>query len=389
MHDVNKSFYKKALFQISFEDNHYLGTFTYDFLKYSYFTFIEDNKKKETNIENTKKTTIKSKKLSNSSLQSNELFIDEKKYNVNLTKYISFFMNFMLKDKNYDIYFISEICDNPENNSLLNIELDNRVHIQCVLDQKNMIFHFLDYHIENSEFQIIENQINTINNIWDFSDYSPEEIPFTENIFRNSEKRSVKKIFSKKKSSYSDLENESEYEESDEEEHNKFIEDCKKYEESNIYYSSEFRQKINLDAANKIIFLDDLAYKVKNIDEKLYEYFRLKKATQICRKFIFEDEDLFRLRHLFVVKEFYIKNEDNINTDFDNNDDLEVSIYFELESTCRQFKSSGEICKSGCYENGGFNTITDIDYPNNSDIDKRIIKELYLHLFEYYNPLDI
>ena len=41
-------FYKRALFQLEFENNYYLGIFTYDFFKYSYYKYIfekEDNRK--------------------------------------------------------------------------------------------------------------------------------------------------------------------------------------------------------------------------------------------------------------------------------------------------------------------------------------------------------
>ncbi len=368
----NKSFYKKLLFQISFEDNHYLGTFTYDFLKYSYFTYIEDNKKKETNIENSTNLSKKKSKKTTSSVVT-------KKYNENLTKYVSFFMNLFLKDKKYDIYFLSELYDNPENNSLLNIEFDNRVHIQCILDQKNKNFHFLDYHIENSDFEAIENEIYTTNNIWDFSDYGLEEIPFTEPIYRGLEK----KLKSKKKSA-------SGYESgSDEEDHNKFLEDCVKYEnhEQYYFYSSEFRNKVVNDASDKIRFFCNLSHKVKNNNKKLYEHCRIKKATQICRKFIYENKNLFRLRHLFIVKDFHIDNEDNLNTDFDNNEEIDVNISFELESKCGQFKSDGEISKYGCYDNGGFDTSTHIEYIQ--DIHRKTLRELYLTLFDRFNPLDI
>ncbi len=352
-------FYKRALFQLEFENNYYLGIFTYDFFKYSYYKYIsekEDNRK-ENKIE---------------------------RLNIKLTNYISFFLDSFLEEKKYKVYFISEI-GNKKNND---ITLDKNVHIECVINQENKFFSFLEYKIEKEDFKKIEKIIENKNEIWDFKDYSDEEKPFTYDVYKKPEKKTKTKIVSKKvhRCHYESDKSESEYESSDQEEHDTFVEDCKKYEQLYPVYSEESRKKYYKDASEKCSFWQDLKYKSKE-NEELYNYCRIREATQICRMELYEDYNIFRLKHLYVVKYLEIEDESNIDTDFDNNDDLEVSIIVDLESNCGKYKSAGKVCQSGCYENGGFDTTTDIDYIEN--VDKRALKELYLTIFRRYNPLDI
>ncbi len=362
----NKKFYKKALFQISYEDKSYLGIFTYDFLTYAYFRYNNKNKKDE------------EKEISNKSL----------------IKYISLFLNKLLENKEYKIYFISEIFNKKINKNiiykedkddLMNISLDDNIKIDCILDQNSSIFSFLSYNVKKDDFVLCEKEIYEENNLYN-NDYNEDEIPFIYEIYRTPENKSKKKIISKKvHKPYDSESSESEYEESDEEEHNEFVEDCKKYEKLYSYYSAEFREKVCDDASKKRSFWRDLEYKVKNVDKELYNYCRNREATQMVRYFIYEDYNLFRVRYLWIITDLHIDNEDNINTDFDNNDDLEVYISFRLKTTKHEVDAS--VCRSGCYENGGFNTTTNIDYVEN--VEKRSFKELFLMLFERYNPLDI
>ncbi len=352
--------YKTVLFQIQFQNQNYLGTFTYDFFKYSYFDYVEKEKKN------------KKKK--------------EEDCNSSITKYISFFLKSFLEDQKYAIYFISEIQEKKSD-----IIFDKRLQIECILSEKDQIFSFTTYKIDHSNFIKVQEEIHKK---IDLSDYRDVEKPFLHHIERKPEvKKSVpyrRRTLRNRLDSDSD---ESEYE-YDEEEEEKFELQCKKYEESDESYSSKFRKECYHDASKKYSFWSEMCGKFEDnkSEKKLHQYCRLRQATQYVRRFLYENDDynLFRLRHLFVVTDLYIDGEEYINTDFDNNDEIEITINFELMSTCGKYKSSASICKSGCYENGGFSTQSDIDYVQNDDaVEKRTFKELYMNLFNRYNPYDI
>jgi hypothetical protein len=350
--------YKTVLFQIQFQNQNYLGIFTYDFFKYSYFDYIQKEKKNK----------------------------KEKDCNSSITKYISFFLKSFLEDQKYTIYFITEVQENDSN-----IIFDKRLQIECILSEKDQIFSFLSYKIDHSNFIKVQEEIHKK---IDLSDYRNVEKPFLHHIERKPEvKKNVpyrRKTVRRSLDSDSD---ESEYE-YDEDEEKKFKLQCKKYEESDESYSSQFRKKCYNDTDQKYSFWSHMCGKFRDnkLEKELFKYCRLREATQYIRRFMYEPKyyNLFRLRHFFVVTYLDIDGEEYINTDFDNNDDLEISIDFKIESTCGKYKSRASICKSGCYENGGFSTKCEIDYVQNDDaIEKRILKELYLELFNKYNPYNI
>jgi hypothetical protein len=340
----------------------YLGTFTYDFFKYSYFEYTQKEKNE-------------GKKAK-----------EKKECNQALTKYISFFLKPFLEDQKYAIYFIAEIQENDSN-----IIFDKRLQIECILSEKDQIFSFLTYKIDKSNFMKVQDDIHKKIGL---SDYRDVEKPFLDHIERKPEvKKSVpyrRKTVRRSLDSDSD---ESEYE-YDEDEEKKIKLECKKYQDSEECYSVKFQKTCYEDADQKYSFWSEMCNKFEDnkSDKKIHQYCRLRQATQYIRRFMYEPKyyNLFRLRHLFVVTYLDIDNEEYINTDFDNNDDIEITIKFELMSTCGKYKSSASICKSGCYENGGFSTQCDIDYvENDGGVEKRALKELYMGLFNRYNPYDI
>ncbi len=346
-------YYKKVLFQIKYEETYYLGIFTYDFFRYSYFEYLENQRIYRENLKPVLKKGLKQKKV----------------YNEMMTQYIQCFLDLCIKTKEYDIYFIAEICNQEKSD----IEFDERIHVQCVLNQSERRFQFLDIEWKEEEYQMIEESVYAINNIWNFKDYQDEEKPFLfmdENIEESDETES-------------DLDSEDEY--------CKECERCERYEryeKMDECYSVEFREKYIKDARDKRSFWSHVLYKIKNSkNRELRDYCRCREATQICRFFFYEEDHLFRIRHLFIVKNVYIRNEEYINKDFDNNDELSVSIQFTLQSKCGKYETIGYICRSGCYENGGFSDECEIDKIEN--VNSKTLEKLFKDLFRNYCPLDI
>ncbi len=337
-------FYKSALFQIQFENTNYLGIFTYNFFVYSYFEYMNKEDKKENN---------------------------------NITKYISFFMNSFLENKSYTIYFITELNENKSN-----IVMDKNIVIDCILDEKNKRFSFLKTNISQNDF--INIQKNMYSN-YDISDYSELEKPFLDVVERKPEVKKNSRYHRKTvKRCYDSESDQSEYE-YDTEDEEKFKTQYKKYEEEESF-SIESRKNHYENAQNKYNFWNNMKSKLRE-NKELYHYCRLREATQYYRKFLYKDDNIFRIRYLFEIKYLDIENENNLNSDFENNDDLEVVINIEMVSKCGKYKSDATISKSGCYDNGGFSIYSDIDYVEN--VEKRTFKEFYMNLFERYNPLDI
>jgi hypothetical protein len=341
-------YYKKVLFQIKYEQMYHLGIFTYDFFRYSYFEFMEQQKESyQVNMKN-------------------EI----------MTNYISLFLNRCL-EKEYHVYFITEIIENHEND----VKMDKRIHVECTLNQQKKRFQFLDMECRGEDYEKMEESVYEMNQIWNFRDYQENEMPFLYEMPCKKIENKPKKVKKRRQGEY---ETDSETEEENEE----FMNACQRYEEENECYSKSFRDKCVEDAYYKSRYWSHVLYKIKKIDDKkLRDYCRCRQATQKCRAFLYEDENLFRLRHLFVVTKLRIRNEEYINTDFDNNDEIDVTIYFSLQSQCGRYKSISEICRSGCYENGGFTNHCEIDKIENVDL--KTLKHLFEDLFRSYCPLDI
>lgn len=350
-----------------------LGTFTYDYIKYSYYVYCKEKEEKE----ESKKRSEKKKKV----------------YNKYMNKYIKTFFEERykgLKNKKNLPYKIQCISDFNQNNNNSDIEFDQTIDITCIWDQKNKI-HSFTRQLDNfykarktneAEFLEIENSVYSLLGIrHDIVGLNPYE--------------GIHQLFLKNVEVES---NEEEVENKREED--KEVKKCKKttvltisetpYTETTekseaIKYSKEFRKICYEDARERESFWCYMLSKpyVKN-NKELRNYCRNQQATQYVRKFTYDKDHLFRLCHLFVVKE--INMDETINTDFDNNDEIEESITFELESTCGKYKSIGTISRSGSYDNGGFTTDTNIDYIDG--IEKKLLKELYVNLFRKYCILD-
>ncbi len=363
-----QTIYKKVLFQIHFENNSYFGIFTYHFLKYSYFQFDYRYKnKKEKNID----------------LSCNSI----------MNIYISSFLDHFIKTKNYQLYFISEITNKDSKSSIV---LDEHIHVDCVIDEKNQIFNFLNTHITYNDFINVQNIIESEKIMWDFSDYTDSEISFLHTLTKKvKNKRSChiekeeepKKYILNLSDSDSEVSNNSESEdesedESDDESDDEY--DYEKYESEYEYFSKEFRKKCQEDAYKKSDFWSYFKNQVKE-DRNEYEYCRLREATQICRNYIYSENNIFKLRYLWIVDDIDIDNETyhKKTTEILNNDHLEVNITFSLVSKCKEYVHSGTITRSGCYDSR-IRNYYDIDEMEN--VDEKKLKDLYNTLFQTFCP---
>ncbi len=334
---IKMDIYKQVLFQIRIDQSYYFGILTYNFLKYSYLEFTIEKCE-----QNGEYNYYKSK---------------SDKINESMTQYIDSFIHTIMNEREYTIYCIAEIGD--PNSAII---FDNRISIDCVIDEKEKKFTFLDKNIIDEEFTNMQEEVYIKNNIWNFTDYEDDEEPFTEDIHYESE--------------------DSDDDDEDEEEESEFQKECKKYESMKHSYSKEFREKCEKDAYKKRKFWHFVCNKMKN-NKELRKYCRLREATQSCREFIYTGYNLFKVRHLFFCDSMDIRNEECHIVDIQNNDHLEVSINFTLGIKNKEEYTDAFITRKGCYDSGIYNSY---DISNLDGVHMGALKRLFVDLFETFCP---
>ncbi len=258
--------------------------------------------------------------------------------------YMRIFLDAFLGIKTYNIYLISKvnIYDDDKkgkgksSDSDLQIEFDKNISVNMIFHQSKRIFHFQEFVIEEDQFDKVEKEAS----IWNFIDYDEDE-----NDIQNMD-------------------------------------------------DDEFRRAKCDDAFHKMYYWKNVIsylHKNKSSDpnyHKMVECCQLRRATQICRKHKYDQEEIFPN---FVA--VYIDAPFDVPSYFEYEDDLDFEVRVEIKSTCGKYHVSGEVCSSGSLQRGvewDYNITPSCGFGNEKiEIDEEVLEELYKSFFQYFVSFDI
>lgn len=256
-----------------------------------------------------------------------------------------------------------------------NIKNINKLHFDFIFDQETKIIKTLDKEVETEIYKTYYNKIHQQLNIDLEKDYDSDELEYKidDNYLRDKVEKGFDKYLTKDGSVRKKYITEVEELES---KYNVCLESAlyKLYEEEelekfNYMKEEEFIKSKIEDADKKLKVLEYLIENFNRFNDSLHEYCVKKYATQLCRKFKYNNEYLTKVRYNFVVTSFNTESRHECG---------EIKIDFESQT--------GKIKGNGSFEEGGNNKrgtysniyfdICNDDDNDNYEFDEDIGKEL-------------
>ncbi len=275
-----------------------------------------------------------------------------RKLNNPITHYMRLFLDVFLGRSDYTLYLISKVPEKGESNGDdVDVMFDTNISVDMVFHQYQRIFHFQDFQITQDLFEKVEGDAH----IWNFIDYDEDELPFTGTVPKKLTEKAVKELRA-----------------------------------LHFSYSPEFCQAKYQDASSKSSYWNRvISYLHKSKSNhhnysKMVESCELRRATQICRKHKYDDENLFLFKHNFIA--IYLDVPSDVPSYFEYEDDLDYEVKAEFKSTCGKYHLSGMVATSGSLQR---NVEWEYDIEECKDVDASSVKELYTSLFKYFVSSDI